>query len=361
MRIEAINKLKNLKRPVIITGHTGFKGTWLTLLLESQGIEVAGISLDPDRDSLYTRLGRAGKIQESFVDIRQLKAVKNVITDLKPSVVFHLAAQPLVLQSYLDPVGTFATNVMGTANLLESVTELKERCCVVAVTTDKVYQNLETGEKFKETDKLQGKDPYSASKVGAESVITAWKNIWAINGVHKICAARAGNVIGGGDFASDRLIPDIIRGVRDNSVVSIRNPRSSRPWQHVLDPLLGYVYSAAALLSELDLTSINFGPTEKSLPVGRVTKIATEEFFEGLNLSVTEDDPEQPLESGLLDLDSTFARSRLGWEPKWTQEEAIRMTFTWWKNVLEGFDSPETACEKDIAKVLEETKLEPTN
>lgn len=353
MQSQALNKLKNLSRPVLVTGHTGFKGTWLTLLLESQGIEVSGISLNPEPDSLYTRLSRAGKIQENFVDIREFKSVDSVIEAVKPSVIFHLAAQPLVLKSYADPIGTFGTNVMGTANILESVTKLQERCCVIAVTTDKVYQNIETGEKFKESDKLQGKDPYSASKVGTEAVITAWKNIWEREGVHKICAARAGNVIGGGDFALDRLIPDIIRGVRDNSVVNIRNPRSTRPWQHVLDPLIGYVYSAAALLDELDLSSINFGPTEKSLPVNSVVKIASEEFFEGLNFSIAEEDPTQPLESGLLDLDSTLARTSLGWEPKWTQQEAIRMTFTWWKNVLEGLDSPEAACEKDILKILE--------
>jgi CDP-glucose 4,6-dehydratase len=354
MRVNAIERLKNLGRPVLITGHTGFKGTWLTLLLESQGIEVAGVSLKPEKDSLYSRLDRTGKIDEKFVDIRDFESVNAVIRSIKPSVVFHLAAQSLVLQSYVDPRGTFETNVMGTANVLESVSVLNDRSCVVAVTTDKVYENLETGRKFNENDKLAGKDPYSASKVGVESVVAAWENIWKIHESHKICSARAGNVIGGGDFARDRLIPDIIRGVQESSVVEIRNPRSSRPWQHVLDPLIGYVTAAGALLSEANLKAVNFGPTEKSLSVEKVVKIAEEQFADGIRFSLPNGRSQQQLESGLLDLDSSLAQTLLGWEPRWTQEEAIHRTFSWWKGVLSGDFSTQEACTKDISELLSE-------
>jgi CDP-glucose 4,6-dehydratase len=352
MRKKALEKLKNLERPVMITGHTGFKGTWLTLLLESQGVEVSGLSLRPEEDSLYSRLKRTGKIHENFLDIRDFDSVKSVIRSVNPSVIFHMAAQPLVLQSYIDPRGTFETNVMGTANILESVGGLNGRSYIVAITTDKVYENLETGRKFKEEDKLHGKDPYSASKVGTESVVAAWKNIWKANDSHKICSVRAGNVIGGGDFAKDRLIPDIIRGVQEKTVIEIRNPASSRPWQHVLDPLSGYVLAAGALLDEMNLDAVNFGPTEQSLSVRNVIEIAEEDFQRQAFFSISAKQTEQPLESGLLDLDSSLARTKLGWEPKWDQEEAIHSTFSWWKKVLSGVNSPAEACNQDIATLL---------
>ena len=352
MRAAAIKRLKNLDRPVMITGHTGFKGTWLTLLLESQGIEVSGLSLRPEVDSLYSRLERTGKIQENFLDIRDFDSVNSVINSVQPSIIFHMAAQPLVLQSYIDPRGTFETNVMGTANILESVSGLKNRSYVVAITTDKVYENLETGRKFREEDKLQGKDPYSASKVGTESVVAAWKNIWKANDSHKICSVRAGNVIGGGDFAKDRLIPDIIRGIQEQAAIEIRNPASSRPWQHVLDPLSGYVLAAGALLDELNLDGINFGPTEQSLSVRSVIDIAEEVFRGQVKFSISTKQAEQKLESGLLDLDSSLARTKLGWVPKWNQEEAIDLTFSWWKNVLSEVNSAAEACNEDITTLL---------
>ncbi|CAN2170564.1 WcaG Nucleoside-diphosphate-sugar epimerases [Candidatus Nanopelagicaceae bacterium] len=355
MRLQAIDKLKNLDRPVMITGHTGFKGTWLTLLLESQGIEVTGISLEPEKDSLYSRLDRTGRIDERFLDIRDFESVNAAVGSIKPSVVFHMAAQPLVLQSYVDPRGTFETNVMGTANVLESISNLSSQSYVVAVTTDKVYENLETGTKFKENDKLKGKDPYSASKVGTESVVAAWKNIWKLNDAHKLCSARAGNVIGGGDFAKDRLIPDIIRGIQARTAIEIRNPESSRPWQHVLDPLSGYVYAAGALLSGVDLEGVNFGPTEKSLSVQSVITIAQQDFPGEVEFVISNSQKNQPLESGLLDLDASLARTKLGWKPKWSQEEAIHLTFSWWKSIQRGTSSAAEACSRDIAELLEES------
>jgi CDP-glucose 4,6-dehydratase len=333
----------------MITGHTGFKGTWLTLLLESQGVEVTGISLEPEKDSLYLRLDRKGLIDERFLDIRDFESINAAIGTIKPSVVFHMAAQPLVLQSYVDPLGTFETNVMGTANLLESISGLKERSYVVVVTTDKVYENTENVRKYKESDKLQGKDPYSASKVGTESVVTAWDNMWRQNSSHRICSARAGNVIGGGDYSKDRIVPDIIRALNNKTEAIVRNPKSTRPWQHVLDPLLGYVYAADALINDFDLRHVNFGPTEDSLSVEKLIQFAKEELGEQVSFTVSSNESPEKLESSLLDLDSTLANSILGWSPKWDQEEAIRRTFSWWTEVLSNRLSPLDACKTDIS------------
>lgn len=349
MQIRAFDGLKNLARPILITGHTGFKGTWLTLLLESYGLEVSGISLSPEPESLYERLDRKGRIREFFLDIRDFQSLREAVLKINPSVVFHLAAQPLVLQSYMDPLGTFETNVMGTAYLLESISGLKERSYVVAVTTDKVYENTEIVRKYKENDKLQGKDPYSASKVGTESVVTAWDNMWRQDSSHRICSARAGNVIGGGDFSKDRLVPDIIRALKNKSEAIVRNPRSTRPWQHVLDPLQGYVYAAEALINDVDIKHVNFGPTENSLSVEKLIQFAKEELREQISFTVSNHETHEKLESGLLDLDSTLANSILGWSPKWNQEEAIRRTFSWWTEVLNNGLAPLTACEIDIS------------
>lgn len=352
MRFRAFEGLKSLKRPILITGHTGFKGTWLTLLLESHGLEVSGISLSPEPESLYQRLNRKGQIREHFLDIRDFHTLEKTVVSINPSVVFHLAAQPLVLQSYFDPLGTFETNVMGTANLLQSISGLKERTYVVAVTTDKVYENTESVRKYRESDKLQGKDPYSASKVGTESVVTAWDNMWRQDSSHRICSARAGNVIGGGDFSKDRLVPDIIRAIKNKTDLMVRNPKSTRPWQHVLDPLLGYISAVDALTRNVDLKHVNFGPTEDSLSVEKLIQFAKEELGEQLSFTDRSNNPQEKLESGVLDLDSTLANSILGWKPKWNQEEAIRRTFFWWTEVLSKRLSPFDACNNDISDLI---------
>lgn len=349
MQFQAFDSLKSLARPILITGHTGFKGTWLTLLLESHGLDVSGISLNPEPDSLYERLNRKGHIREHFLDIRDFQSLKGAVLSINPSVVFHFAAQPLVLESYVDPLGTFETNVMGTANLLESISGLKERSYVVAVTTDKVYENTENSRKYRESDKLQGKDPYSASKVGTESVVTAWDNMWRQNSSHRICSARAGNVIGGGDYSKDRLVPDIVRALINKTEAVVRNPKSTRPWQHVLDPLLGYIHAADALINGVEFRHVNFGPTENSLSVEKLIELAKEELGEQISFTVSRNETQEKLESGLLDLDSTLAKSILGWTPKWNQEEAIRRTFSWWKEVLNNRLSPLEACKTDIS------------
>ena len=254
--------LKALSGPVLITGHTGFKGTWMTLLLEELGIETVGVSLPPTKDSLYGRLERKGAIKEEFVDIRDFKSLGNVVRELNPSAVFHMAAQPLVMESYKTPRETFETNVMGTANLLSAALAVRSIQAISVITTDKVYRNENTGRRFLESDPLAGKDPYSASKVGTEAVVSAWQQIVDVEGGPRIISVRAGNVIGGGDFAENRIIPDLVRGIISGKPVKIRNPRSTRPWQHVLDPLCGYVQSIEYSLSGGKTRQFNFGPIE---------------------------------------------------------------------------------------------------
>ena len=343
--------LTALKGPILITGHTGFKGTWLTLLLENMGLEVVGISLPAHEDSLFTRLNRLGKVSESFTDIRDFEQTQKKIAEYAPSVVFHMAAQPLVLNSYKSPRETFDTNVMGTANVLDSCFHTDSVKAVMAITTDKVYKNTNSNKRFVENDPLAGKDPYSASKVGSEAVIAAWQQVALVNGGPRVISVRAGNVIGGGDFAEDRLLPDLIRGFSANIPVSVRNPDSTRPWQHVLDPLKGYIDVLAHVLEGGKETAFNFGPTEESLAVGEVVKIAAEIWGESAK-TVLDKEVIESKESLTLQLDSTLANSVLGWKPTWNQKDAIVATVKWWKKILLEKEDPLSACQVDIESLL---------
>lgn len=343
--------LKSLGGPVLVTGHTGFKGTWLTLLLEKLDIEVIGYSLPPEKDSLFSLLNRDGEINEKYEDISNLHEVSKFIRENKPVAIFHLAAQPLVLASYEEPVETFRTNVMGTVSILQGAFAENSVRAVAGITTDKVYRNLNSGEKFIETDPLEGKDPYSASKVGSEAAISAWQQIQKIHGGPRVVAVRAGNVIGGGDLARDRLIPDLIRSYKNNSDVSIRNPESTRPWQHVLDPLMGYVMAIEKSILGDQRENYNFGPTEKSLRVRDVVDIFKENL--GTNTEVKFVESEQKSESKTLDLDSTRARKDLEWAPKFDQVKAIKMTFDWWRGVIDQDISPAEMTNADLAQFLE--------
>ena len=252
--------LRALDGPILITGHTGFKGTWLSLLLERMEIEYVGFSLPPTEDSLFSKLDRNNQAPSVFGDIRDISFVRAVFNKYKPSAVIHLAAQPLVLESYNTPVETFETNVMGTVNVLDIGIRLQSTKGIVAVTTDKVYRNDNTGRRFIETDPLVGKDPYSASKVGAEAAIAAWQQISRSSSDLSISSVRAGNVIGGGDSAKNRLLPDLVRGFINKQDVEIRNPNSTRPWQHVLDPLIGYLEVLEAGIISKSHLNYNFGP-----------------------------------------------------------------------------------------------------
>jgi len=343
--------LKSLNGPVLITGHTGFKGTWLTLLLEQLGVDVVGYSLAPEINSLYSRLERAGKIPEKYANILDMSELGNFIAEKKPAAIFHLAAQPLVLNSYDNPVETFEINVIGTANVLKIAFECNFVNAIAAITTDKVYKNENLGRRFIETDPLEGKDPYSASKVGSEAVISAFQNISILTNGPKVISLRAGNVIGGGDFAKDRLIPDLIRAVIDQKPVHIRNPDSTRPWQHVLDPLIGYILATEASISGNPFTAFNFGPSEASLSVREVVRIFTNDI--GCNINVIEIDRTDSLESLTLELSSELAQKELSWEPRMSQFEAIISTFEWWKIILNNHESPLRQTVRQINEYLQ--------
>jgi CDP-glucose 4,6-dehydratase len=344
--------LRQLDGPVLITGHTGFKGTWLTVLMEKIGIPVVGLSLNPDKDSLYTRLNREEKIPEMLGDIRERSIVDSVFKKYQPSAVIHLAAQPLVSESYVFPVETFETNVMGTVNIMSAAKNASTVKALVMATTDKVYRNDEKGIEFIETDPLQGKDPYSASKVAAEAAIFAWQNMNRIDGNQRIVSVRAGNVIGGGDWSVNRLIPDIVRGFSTGNEVEVRNPSSSRPWQHVLDPLRGYIQVLEHALINETFDSFNFGPREKSLSVKEVARIASQSWGHGASYKFNDVNPMENRESSLLDLNSSRAAAALGWSPLWTQEDAIVSTITWWKKVLLQRISAKEAVDFDLEKML---------
>lgn len=330
----------------MITGHTGFKGTWMTLLLENLGMEVIGLSLKPEPGSLFERLGRQAVINEKFVDIRDSVAVSNFINQTKPALIIHFAAQSLVLESYKDPRYTFEVNVNGTINVLESAFAGGFTKTVLITTTDKVYANTGSQSRFQEVDALGGSDPYSASKVAVENVIYAWRKISASQSGPKFLTARSGNVIGGGDYSRDRLFPDIIRAIESKSDLIIRSASSTRPWQHVLDSLHGYLMMINKSLKDNVPEILNFGPLDESLTVRQVVEIATSQWSNEIAISFVEST--NKLESDFLGIDSELARISLGWQSKYTQKEAVTKTIDWWKQVLKESISPKLACDKDI-------------
>ena len=350
-----VEALKTQNGPVLITGHTGFKGSWLSLLLNRLQIDHHGFALNAEQGSLYERLNLGELFPSTIGDVRDIDALSDCFTICKPSVVVHMAAQPLVLRSYNEPLETFEVNVLGTANVLRTAFETPSVKIVLVVTTDKVYRNDESGKRFKESDPLAGKDPYSASKVGAEAVCAAWQQISKVSGGPKVIVARAGNVIGGGDFAADRIIPDIIRGILHNHPIVVRSPNSTRPWQHVLDPLAGYLlFLEKTLLGETSVNALNFGPFETSLEVKRILEISEDIF--GPEVSFVLQDNQIGKEAKALELDSNLAMEELSWTPHWTQEEAIADTFNWWSSVIKGEESAFESCIRDIDEVLVQRK-----
>ncbi len=308
-------------RRVLLTGHTGFKGAWLALWLAELGAEVHGLSGPPPSEPLlYEQAGiRDLLASEHTVDVRDADAVAAAVTAARPEVVIHMAAQAIVRRSLTDPVGTWAVNVVGTANVLQALTG--DEGAVVVVTSDKCYRDIETGRPMTEDDPLGGKDPYSASKAAQELVAAAHRQTFG----GPIATARAGNVIGGGDWAADRLIPDVMRAAAAGETVVLRNPDAVRPWQHVLNPLSGYLVLAERLLAGADVAEAwNFGPADDdALPVRTVVE----------RLGVphrVEPDPNAGKESVLLRLDSTKARERLGWAPGWDLTAGLEATQQWY-------------------------------
>jgi CDP-glucose 4,6-dehydratase len=343
-----------LKGPILLTGHSGFKGTWLTFLLEELGIPVVGFSLPPLKESLYLRADRLGRIPEIFGDVRDLSLLRKTFREFKPECVVHLAAQPLVIDSYEMPIDTFATNVIGCANLLEVATTTESVRTIACITTDKVYENNNNNLKFLEGDALRGKDPYSASKVASESVIDAWRNLANHRNQAKVLTLRSGNVIGGGDYANNRLMPDIIRNIFLSESIVIRNPHATRPWQHVLDPLIGYLLSLKYALTDevAEYDTFNFGPTEDSLSVAEVIDIVRS-YYPRLNISEMIKNSKKTYEAETLQLDSTRANTLLGWMPKMSQKEAVISTISWWVDNLENNLDAEALCKNEIKKLLQ--------
>lgn len=337
------------KGPILITGHTGFKGTWLCLLMEAAGIEVAGLSLPPENTSLYSKIVRKTKIMEEFVDIRSQESTYAAIKRIKPSAIIHMAADPLVLESYQQPRKTFETNVMGTVNILDA-SRRNDVQIVQVITTDKVYENLNLGTKFVESDPLRGKDPYSASKVGAESAVSAWKQIAAVGDGTLVHSVRAGNVIGGGDLAANRLLPDIVQSFGKNTDFIARSPESTRPWQHVLDPLVGYLKALTFNWSRNLQEDFNFGPSESSLSVREVLDIV-KSHKPDFNW-VEQVRSGEGMESVRLDLDSRKSKELLSWAPHFSQRESVLQTLEWWELVTEKQVTPYEACISDINSVF---------
>ena len=326
-------------RRVLVTGHTGFKGGWLSLWLAARGAHVHGFALDPPTTpSFHDACGVAGIVADDRRgDLRDPAALDDCLAAARPEVVFHLAAQPLVRRSYREPLETFDANVMGTARLLEAARRCDAVRAVVVVTTDKVYDNREWDWAYRETEPLGGADPYSASKACAELVCESYRRSFLAAGGIRLATARAGNVIGGGDWAADRLVPDFLRAVTAGEPLAIRAPRSVRPWQHVLEPLAGYLLLAERLLeSDRFAEAWNFGPAEDDArPVGDVVDELCR-LVPGARWH--RDGADHPHEAGMLRLDSTKARQRLGWRPRWGLEEALARTIDWHRAWQGGAD-----------------------
>jgi CDP-glucose 4,6-dehydratase len=333
-------------KKILLTGHTGFKGAWLAIWLEKMGAEVTGYSLQPaTAPNLYLLTGLSKRIKSHYGDIRDLNALSEIISQIKPEVVFHLAAQPLVRLSYHRAVETFETNVMGTVNVLEACRVTPSVRAIVNITSDKCYENKEWIWSYRENDSLGGDDPYSSSKACAEIVANAYHKSFLKAEGKGIASARAGNVIGGGDWAQYRLVPDCLRALEKKANITVRNPDSVRPWQHVLEPLRGYLMLAVALCREPEKFSgpWNFGPEIYSdVSVRNVVERIIMEWKNGEWDHVPSD--RSLHEAGILKLDSSKANTLLGWRPKWDVHAAITKTVQWHKRYRDEADMYEVCC-----------------
>jgi len=325
---------------VLLTGQTGFKGSWLALWLDSLGARVSGFALDPATEPSLFALARVGEsLDDQRGDLRDLGALLELIAETEPEIVLHLAAQPLVREAYRDPLGTYSSNVMGTLNLLEAIRQVGGVRACVLVTTDKVYANQEWAWPYRENEALGGHDPYSSSKACCELLAQSYvasffpAERYDAHGI-AVATARAGNVLGGGDFSPERLIPDVLRAWSANEPVTLRYPQAVRPWQHALEPLAGYLQLAAALYERGPemAGAWNFGPGEEDMcSVGDVVGRLAERWPQAPGLRV---EPSELHEAGLLRLDSSRARQLLGWQPRWSLQQCLEHTLDWhlaWK------------------------------
>lgn len=330
-------------RSVYVTGHTGFKGGWLAFWLTKLGAKVYGYSLEaPTNPNFFNIINLGNKIHKSFIgNICDLTEVTNSMQTAKPSIIFHMAAQPLVKKSYQDPIETFTTNIIGTMNIFEAARKIKTIDTIINVTTDKCYENQEWDRPYNETDRLGGYDPYSSSKACSEIVTSAYRNSFFSETGIKLASVRAGNVIGGGDWASDRLIPDFIRSINSNKTLKVRSPHAIRPWQHVLEPLSGYLLLAERLVKDgkIFAEAWNFGPEQScakkvSWVLDRLSKKFLDARWEAENIK-------QHHEAGILKLDISKSKSKLGWSPQWSLETAIDKTAEWYKAFEDNSDMEE--------------------
>ncbi|TYQ12806.1 UNVERIFIED_CONTAM: CDP-glucose 4,6-dehydratase [Acetivibrio alkalicellulosi] len=330
-------------KTVLVTGHTGFKGSWLSIWLNEMGANVIGYSLSPytDKDN-FVLANLDDKMESIYGDIRDFEKLNQAFNYYKPEIVFHLAAQPLVRYSYQLPRETYEQNIMGTVNILECVRNSSYVKACVLITTDKCYENKEWVWGYRETDRLGGFDPYSSSKAACEIVASAYRNSFFSNANGNksgIATVRAGNVIGGGDWSTDRIIPDCIKALENNMPIKVRNPKATRPWQHVLEPLSGYLLLASKILSKKDNYSDgwNFGPDHHSIvKVKEVVEIVLKCWGTGSWEDMSKGSSTSLHEANLLSLDCSKAKSILGWHPHLTLEEALQMTVDWYKNYQNG-------------------------
>jgi len=325
------------KKSVLVTGHTGFKGSWLIAWLQSLGAKVTGIALDPPTTpSHYSAARLFDGMSDLRIDIRDHTALASAVVTTQPDIVFHLAAQSLVRLSYADPLQTWQVNVMGTLNLLEALRKLNKSCAAVLITSDKCYDNVEWAWGYRETDVLGGPDPYSASKGGAELAIRSYVKSFFPRARSKvrIAVARAGNVIGGGDWAADRIVPDCVKAWSNDQAVELRNPHSTRPWQHVLEPLSGYLVLATALMQRTELHGepFNFGPPaqQDQSVLELVQKMAC--YWEQVRWIDVSNLAAGPYESGLLKLNCDKALHHLRWQAVMGFDDTVRMTAEWYRS-----------------------------
>lgn len=334
--MRAFHDIYNNKK-VLVTGHTGFKGSWLSVWLEKLGAKVVGYSLNPPTvPALFDILDLDKRMTSIIADIRDENKINEVFENHKPDIVFHLAAQPLVRKSYKEPPKTYETNIMGTINVLEAALKNESVKAVVVITTDKCYENKEWIYGYREIDPMGGDDPYSSSKGCAEIIVSAYRNSFYNEKEIALSSVRAGNVIGGGDWAEDRLIPDFIKAVLNNKPIKIRNPLATRPWQYVLEPLSGYLWLGASMLKNKGKynSGWNFGPDyAEIINVEQTLKLAIKKWGEG-NIEI--DQSKQPREAGMLKLDISKAKNYLKWHPIYDINQAIDKTIQWYKLYYEN-------------------------
>lgn len=342
------------RKRVLVTGHTGFKGSWLSLWLQGAGAEVSGIGLPPAvTPALFDVAGIGNGMEHHLVDVRHLDAVKRIFVQFRPEIVFHLAAQSFVRLSYEEPVMTFDTNVMGTVNVLEAARQCSSVKAIVIITSDKCYENREWVWGYREDEPMGGYDPYSSSKGCVELLTAAYRRSFLGQSGISVATARAGNVIGGGDWAVDRLVPDVLRALEMQQIPRIRNPEAIRPWQHVLEPISGYLLLAEKLYlyGQAYSEAWNFGPLEwDSKPVSWIVGYLCEKW--GVTASWEGQPGEHPHEAKVLRLDTSKVRSRLNWNPRWSLEKALDEIVFWQKAWIDG-QNMRALCEAQIRNYME--------